>query len=153
MSDDLLDLYQEVILDHSRSPRNFGPLEGANRTAEGYNPLCGDKIKVFAQVEEGVIREIGFEGQGCAISQASASMMTERLTGKTLKEAEELFQGFHQLLTGEELPGAESEGPELGKLEVFSGVKEFPIRVKCATLPWHALYAALKEDQEPVSTE
>src|SRR5262249_51489352 len=137
---ELRDLYQEVILDHSKRPRNFHSLPSANRKAEGYNPLCGDRETVYLQVEGDVLKDVAFEGSGCAISTASASMMTESLKGKTRAEADALFQRFHGLITG----AAEGHGgPALGKLEVFSGVREFPIRVKCATLPWHTLKAAL----------
>jgi len=149
---DLRDLYQEVILDHSKGPRNFGELAGANRRAEGYNPLCGDRETVFVRLEDDVLKEVGFRGAGCAISTASASMMTESLKGKTRAEAEALFERFHDLLTGqdgEKKPGS----PELGKLTVFSGVREFPVRVKCATLPWHTLKAALAGVDRTVSTE
>ena len=144
----LNDLYQEVILDHSKHPRNHGRLEGANCSAEGYNPLCGDKIKLFLTYEDGVVKDIAFEGSGCAISTASASLMTEVLKGKTRPEAEILIERFHDLLTTEAQPG-----PELGKLAVFSGVREFPVRVKCATLAWHTLKAALEGARQPVTTE
>jgi nitrogen fixation NifU-like protein len=149
---ELRELYQEVILDHSKGPRNFGELAGANRRAEGYNPLCGDRETVFVRLEEDVLKEVGFRGAGCAISTASASMMTESLKGKTRAEAEALFERFHDLITGQDgetKPGA----PELGKLAVFSGVREFPVRVKCATLPWHTLKAALAGEARTVSTE
>ncbi|HMC82654.1 MAG TPA: SUF system NifU family Fe-S cluster assembly protein [Candidatus Polarisedimenticolia bacterium] len=145
---DLRDLYQEVILDHSKRPRNFRQMEKADRLAEGFNPLCGDRVTVFLKLEDGRIGDISFQGSGCAISTASASMMTERLKGKTLSEAETLFSGFHDLLTGKP-----SAGGDLGKLAVFSGVCEFPIRVKCATLAWHTLRAALAKAAETVSTE
>lgn len=141
MSSDLRDLYQEVILDHSKRPRNFGELPGANRHAEGYNPLCGDRETVRLNVEGDVLKDIRFTGSGCAISTASASMMTESLKGKTRPEAEALFTRFHDLITGESKSGP--GGPPLGKLEVFSGVREYPVRIKCATLPWHTLKAAL----------
>ena len=147
---DLGDLYQEVILDHNRQPRNFGTLPGANRTAEGFNPLCGDKVTVTLHVEDGVLKDIRFQGSGCAISKASASMMTESMKGKTRAEAEALFQQFHRLLTGEPAPPDESA---LGKLVVFSGVKEFPVRVKCATLAWHTLRSALENAHQVASTE
>jgi nitrogen fixation NifU-like protein len=147
---DLRELYQELILDHGRRPRNFKPLDEANRTAEGFNPLCGDKIKIFVNVDGDAIKDISFQGSGCAISTASASIMTEALKGKTRDEAEELFETFHDLVTGEP---AKLDSPELGKLAVFSGVSEFPIRVKCATLSWHTLRAALKGNGEVVSTE
>jgi nitrogen fixation protein NifU and related proteins len=149
---ELRDLYQEVILDHSKGPRNFGELAGANRRAEGYNPLCGDRETVFVRLEDDVLKEVGFRGAGCAISTASASMMTESLKGKTRAEAKALFERFHDLITGqdgEKKPGA----PELGKLAVFSGVRGFPVRVKCATLPWHTLKAALAGADRTVSTE
>jgi len=151
VTSDLRDLYQEQILDHSRAPRNRRIPEGANRRAEGYNPLCGDKITVHLRVEGEVVKDVGFEGTGCAISTASASMMTESLKGKTLAEAEALFGRFHDLLTGK--PAAKSASPELGKLAVFSGVREFPIRVKCATLAWHTVRAAFDQKPEPVTTE
>ncbi len=147
---DLRDLYQELILDHGRRPRNFKPLQEANRTAEGFNPLCGDKVKIYVKVDGDAIKDISFLGSGCAISTASASIMTEALKGKTRGEAEELFETFHDLVTGEP---SRLGSPELGKLAVFSGVSEFPIRVKCATLSWHTLRAALKGNGEVVSTE
>jgi nitrogen fixation NifU-like protein len=147
---DLQDLYQELILDHGRRPRNFGKLDDANKTAEGYNPLCGDKIRVYVRVGDDVVEEIKFEGAGCAISTASASIMTNSLKGKTRAESEQLFKAFHDLVTGQQ-PGPDT--PELGKLEVFSGVSEFPTRVKCATLSWHTFRAALNEKDEVVSTE
>jgi nitrogen fixation protein NifU and related proteins len=146
---ELRDLYQEVILDHNRRPRNFGPLPAANRQAEGYNPLCGDKVTVFLDVEDGRIHGIAFQGSGCAISTASASLMTEALKGLTAEEAQAMFHRFHDLVT----TGTGEGSPELGKLAVFSGVREFPMRVKCATLAWHTLLAALDEKDAPVSTE
>lgn len=147
---DLQDLYQELILDHGRRPRNFKRLDDATRSAEGYNPLCGDKVKVYVKMDDDVVKDLSFEGSGCAISTASASIMTEVLKGKTRADAEELFQTFHDLVTGKK---AQLDAPELGKLEVFSGVSEFPIRVKCATLSWHTLRAALNDAGEVVSTE
>ena len=147
---DLQDLYQELILDHGRRPRNFRPLEGANRSAQGYNPLCGDKVRVYVKLNGDIVEDVSFEGAGCAISTASASIMTETLKGKTREQAEELFQTFHDLVTGRE---AQLDAPELGKLAVFSGVSEFPMRVKCATLSWHTLRAALGGNGEVVSTE
>jgi nitrogen fixation NifU-like protein len=142
------DLYQETILDHSRRPRNFRVLEDANRNAEGYNPLCGDKCTVFLRENDGVIEKITFQGAGCAISTASASLMTEALKGKTVSEAEALLATFHDLVTKEQpLPDG------LGKLAVFSGVREFPVRVKCATLAWHTLRVALRGRGEVVTTE
>jgi nitrogen fixation NifU-like protein len=146
---DLRDLYQEVILDHSKAPRNYRELPNANQKAEGYNPLCGDHFTVYLEVEGDSIREITFQGAGCAISKASASMMTQSLKGKTRTEAEKLFEKFHELVT----QGPNGGAGELGKLAVFSGVSEFPSRVKCATLAWHTLQAALQGRQEPVSTE
>ena len=148
---DLRELYQEVILDHHRRPRNRGKLEDANRRAEGHNPLCGDHVTIYLKVEDGIVKEATFEGSGCAISTASASMMTETLKGKTLAEAKALFRKFHGLVTGEAVET--QEGPGLGKLEVFSGVCEYPARVKCATLAWHTLNAALEDDDRIVSTE
>ncbi len=148
---DLRELYQEVILDHSKKPRNFQKLEGANRAAEGHNPLCGDHITVYVQLQDDVIRKIGFQGSGCAISKASASMMTDSVKGKATGEAQDLFEKFHRVVTGE---GDKAGDPgDLGKLAVFSGVSEFPVRVKCATLPWHTLRAALEGKGETVSTE
>jgi nitrogen fixation protein NifU and related proteins len=144
---DLRDLYQEVILDHNRVPRNFGKLENANREAEGHNPLCGDRVRVSLHVEGDRIEGIAFQGSGCAISTASASLMTEALKGRTVEEARRLFHGFHDLLT------AGGDADDLGKLAVFAGVREYPIRIKCATLAWHALQAALEQQDHPVSTE
>ena len=142
------DLYQEIILDHSKHPRNCHPMDDANRKAEGYNPLCGDKLKLYLKVEDGVVKDVSFEGSGCAISTASASLMTESLKGKTREEAVKLLDKFHELLT--------TESPvtkDLGKLVVFCGVRDYPARVKCATLAWHTLQAALEGKQEAVSTE
>ena len=148
---DLRDLYQETILDHTKRPRNKRAMADANRTADGHNRLCGDKLKLFVKVEGGRIIDAAFEGSGCAISTASASMMTETLKGKTLAEAEKLYQQFHEVLTGP--PDETPDVPELGKLAVFAGVREFPVRVKCATLPWHTLRAALAGEEKTVSTE
>jgi nitrogen fixation NifU-like protein len=139
---DLRDLYQETILDHSRHPRNHRQLAGA-ASAEGYNPLCGDQARVYVALEGDRIADVAFTGQGCSISTASASMMTESLKGKTLAEAEALFQRFHALITAPPDQAQGQAAPELGKLAVFSGVSEFPVRVKCASLPWHTLKAAL----------
>jgi nitrogen fixation NifU-like protein len=147
---DLRELYQEVILDHYKKPRNFRALEAA-RHVEGYNPLCGDKVTVYVKLEGDVVRDVSFQGSGCAISTASASMMTESLKGKTRAQAEALFQSFHALLTGK--AAADDAGSNLGKLEVFSGVREFPVRVKCATLAWHTFHAALEGENKTVSTE
>jgi nitrogen fixation NifU-like protein len=146
---ELRELYQDVILEHSKNPRNYRALEAANRTAEGFNPLCGDHFKVFLDVEDGRIRDVSFEGSGCAISKASASMMTQAVKGKRTEEVEALFERFHRVVTGKN--GVEAD--DLGKLAAFSGVSEFPIRVKCATLAWHALHAALQGDKGAVSTE
>ena len=148
---DLTDLYQEVILDHNRSPRNFRKIEDANRTADGYNPLCGDRIIVYLKLEDGVIKDIGFQGAGCAISKASASIMTASLIGKSVAEADALFDRVHKMLTGGSNATADAE--ELGKLAVLSGVANFPVRVKCASLSWHTLRAALKGEQGVTSTE
>lgn len=147
---DLRELYQEVILDHTKRPRNFGRLDEANRRAKGHNPLCGDKIDIFLKLKDGVIEDVRFDGAGCAISTASASMMSETVKGKTQGEAEDIFQDFHRLLT-EETNGELTD--KLGKLAVFSGVREFPVRVKCATLAWHALKSALENDRTTTSTE
>jgi nitrogen fixation NifU-like protein len=147
---ELGDLYQEVILDHNRRPRNFRSSPQASHRAVGHNPLCGDKVTVYVDLDGDVLRDVSFEGSGCAISKASASMMTESLKDKTRAEAERLFRSFHRLVTGE---GGDGAGPDLGKLVVFSGVSEFPVRVKCATLAWHTLKAALENRPEAVSTE
>jgi nitrogen fixation protein NifU and related proteins len=146
---ELRDLYQEVILEHSKAPRNYKALTSADHRAEGYNPLCGDRFTVYLEMDGDKIREIGFQGAGCAISKASASMMTQSVKGKTKAEAEKIFEQFHELVTGH----AHGDAAELGKLAVFSGVSEFPVRVKCATLAWHTLEAALAGKQEKVSTE
>lgn len=148
---ELSDLYQEVILEHSKAPRNYRRPAGANREAEGYNPLCGDHFTVFLDMEGDAIRDVGFQGSGCAISKASASMMTQSLKGKTRAEAERLFNQFHGLVTGK--ADSSADGSELGKLAVFSGVSRYPARVKCATLAWHTLQSALEGSQKPVSTE
>jgi nitrogen fixation NifU-like protein len=144
---DLRDLYQEVILDHNRRPRNFGPLPAANRQAEGHNPLCGDRVTVYLDVAGDRIQGVSFEGAGCAISTASASLMTEALKGLSVEEARTLFHAFHVLVTQGD------EGEDLGKLAVFTGVREYPMRVKCATLAWHTLMAALDAKDQPVTTE
>lgn len=148
---DLRALYQDVILDHSRRPRNFHALEGADRHAEGYNPLCGDRFTIYVKLTDDRISDIAFQGAGCAISTASASILTETLKGKTLAEAEALFKAFHDLVTGKE-PAAGSAS-SLGKLAAFSGVWEFPVRVKCATLAWHTLKSALQGEGEVATTE
>jgi nitrogen fixation NifU-like protein len=146
---DLRDLYQEVILDHSRRPRNAGALAGANRAAHGDNPLCGDKLALALRVRAGVVEDVAYEASGCAISVASASLMSEAVKGRPVDEAEATFRRFHRLLTAERLP---DDVGDLGKLEVFAGVREFPIRVKCATLPWHTLHAALERGDEGEAT-
>lgn len=149
---DLRDLYQEVILDHNRSPRNYRAIEEANRLAQGFNPLCGDKVKVYAVVsDDGLITDLAFEGAGCAISTASASVMTETLKGRTLEEAELYYQAFHDMVIGDH--EHDHSGIDLGKLEVFAGVAEYPARVKCASLCWHTMRAALKQKSDTVTTE
>jgi len=145
--DDLRDLYQEVILDHNKKPRNFGVLEGATNEADGHNPLCGDELHVSLRMDGDRVADVRFEGSGCAISTASASLMTEAVKGKTKEEAEALFEGFHDLLTGDP-SRLEAASESLGKLAVFQGVREFPVRVKCATLSWHTLKAALEGGEE-----
>ncbi len=147
---DLRDLYQEVILDHSKNPRNFRVLDQANHTAEGFNPLCGDRLKLYLKIDQDQIKEIAFQGSGCAISKASASMMTSTVKGKSTKEAEAIFHEFHQMLSGK---NNSSNHSKLGKLSVFSGVNEFPVRVKCATLAWHTLHAGIESNGKVVSTE
>ena len=150
MSSDLRALYQEVILDHYKNPRNYGALEGADK-AEGYNPLCGDQVTVYLKLKDEVVEDVGFQGSGCAISTAAASLMTESVKGKSLGEALLLFDRFQTLATSD--PRVEPDVSELGKLAVFAGVREYPIRVKCATLPWHTLRAAAQASQEKVKTE
>lgn len=145
---DLRELYQEMILDHNRNPRNFKALPAASHKAEGYNPLCGDHYTIFVDLDGATIRDVGFQGSGCAISKASASVMTQLIKGKTATEAEELFARYRAMITGEVKPEVES----MGKLAAFSGVSEFPARVKCALLAWHALSSALKGEQQ-ASTE
>jgi nitrogen fixation NifU-like protein len=140
------ELYQEVILDHQKNPRNYARLDGANRHAEGANPLCGDHVTVYLRVENDVIADISFEGEGCAIAKASASMMTAAVKGKSLAEASETFRQFHQMVTGGQDPCFDLES--LGRLAAFSGVSAFPVRVKCASLAWHTLQAAMHEDGE-----
>src|SRR6266536_2342599 len=147
MFDDLTELYQQVILDHSRSPRNFYKLESATCTAQGHNPLCGDHYTIYAQMEGDVIKDISFQGSGCAISKASASILTDTLKGKTKFEVKALFDKVHEMVTS----GKGDDG--VGKLAVFAGVHKFPARVKCAILPWHAVVAAVEGRQEPVTTE
>ena len=150
MTSDLNDLYQETIVDHSKRPRNKGALAHATHRAEGYNPLCGDRVTVELNVEDGRISGLGFEGSGCAISKAAASMMTQAVKGKSKEDAEQLFTSFHEMVTSDSDEGNVAE--RLGNLKVFSGVREFPVRVKCATLPWHTMHAALN-NEALVSTE
>ncbi len=151
MSSDLRELYQSVILDHNKSPRNFCKPKGANRSAEGVNPLCGDQLTVYLSVENGVVEDVGFNGTGCAISTASASLMTQSIKGKKIEEVEHFFAGFHEMVTSN--PQASTGGEDLGKLSVFSGVREFPMRVKCATLAWHAMTEALNDTGKTATTE
>jgi len=148
---ELRDLYQEVILDHNKSPHNYREMADASRIALGHNPLCGDKMKLYVRIEGDRIADVAFQGSGCAISKASASIMTDAIKGKTLAEAETLYGKFHDLVTGP--PDVKADGAGLGKLAVFSGVREFPARVKCATLPWHTLEMALKSANEVAKTE
>ncbi len=151
MDAELRELYQQVILDHNKSPRNFRKLENANHFAEGYNPLCGDKIDIYLFVEDDKVKDISFQGNGCAISKASASLMSSIVKGKTVSETKELFEKFHDLITGK--IDNDSAFDTLGKLSVFAGVKEFPSRVKCASLAWHTMNAALKNEEQNVTTE
>ena len=152
MSTELGELYQEVILEHSKAPRNFRRPASANHEADGFNPLCGDRCSVYIDMEGDAIKEIGFQGSGCAISRASASMMTQMVKGKTKAEAAELFKQFHNLVTGKDEAASQEE---LGKMAVFAGVSKFPARVKCATLAWHTLQKAIEDDKKPgpASTE
>jgi len=149
---ELDELYQEVILDHNRSPRNFRAIADANRKAQGYNPLCGDHVTVYLKLEDGVIKDISFQGSGCAISKASASMMTAELKGKSETEAKKLFENVHKMLTVESENERDGTG-EVGKLAILSGVSKFPARVKCATLAWHTVKSALKGGEQVASTE
>ena len=146
---DIRDLYQEVIVDHNRSPRNFGKLDDADKTLEGFNPLCGDKLTLYLKTNGDTIDDIAFDGSGCAISVASASLMTDAMKGKTLEEAEDLFHEFHDLITNDN----EVDIDNLGKLAALAGVKDYPARVKCASLCWHTLHSAIQGDDSPVSTE
>ena len=148
---DLDDLYQEVILDHNKSPRNFRAMAEANRKAEGYNPLCGDHVTVYLRLEDGLIKDISFEGSGCAISKASASLMTGELKGKSEADAHQLFDKVHRMLTGD--TDAEAAAKKVGKLAILSGVCKFPARVKCASLAWHTVNAALSGQERPATTE
>jgi nitrogen fixation NifU-like protein len=147
MSAELRELYQEMILDHNKNPRNFRKIENATRTAEGYNPLCGDRYTIFLNLDGNLIKDVGFHGAGCAISKASASVMTSMVKGKTAEEAESLFHSFRDMVTGKSNP------QQMGKLAAFSGVSEFPTRVKCAILAWHTLANALHGEREVVTTE
>jgi nitrogen fixation NifU-like protein len=149
MSGDLRDLYQQLVFDHYKRPRNHHALDGATHHAEGHNPLCGDEVTVWLDVADGVVRNVGFEGGGCAIATASASLMTEAIKGRPVAEVQRIFDEFHRMVTGKE-NGAHGD---LGKLEVLAGVREFPVRVKCATLAWHTLHAALERESKSVSTE
>lgn len=149
----LRELYQEIIIDHSKRPRNLRAMSDATAQADGYNPLCGDRATVYVRLDGEVVKDVSFIGQGCSISTASASLMTEALKGKTRAEAERLFEQFHALVTAPPDRAGENAAPELGKLAVFSGVCEFPARVKCASLAWHTLHAALAGEQAPVTTE
>lgn len=146
---DLTELYQDLVLDHNSRPRNFRKVLSANHSAEGYNPLCGDRVTVYVEIEGGVVKDIGFQGTGCAISRASASMMTESVKGKTLEGARTLFEKFHEQVAGSE----KHEDEDLGDLEAFAGIREYPSRVKCAVLGWHTLKAALDSSEKPASTE
>jgi nitrogen fixation NifU-like protein len=147
---ELSELYQQVILDHNKKPRNFHKLEVANRVSEGLNPLCGDQLTVYMLMDEGVVKDLSFVGTGCAISKAAASMMTQAVKGKTREEAQTLFGEFHRMVTGE--LDEESEPNHLGRLTIFAGVRDYPARVKCASLPWHTMHAAL-EGEDSVTTE
>jgi nitrogen fixation NifU-like protein len=147
---DLRELYQEVILDHNRRPRNRGRVNGPTGEAEGHNPLCGDIVHVTLRTEAGRVADVAFEGVGCAVSTASASLMTEAIKGKTIEEAESIFREFQEMVTE---TGEASEHDELGDLQVLAGVRAYPVRIKCATLPWHTFYAAIQGEREPVTTE
>ena len=147
---ELSELYQQVILDHIKTPRNFRKLEAPSHSAEGYIPLCGDQLTIYLNMDDDQVKEVVFEGSGCAISKASASMMTQAVKGKSKEEAENLFKEFHSMVTGE--LNEETEENSLGNLKIFAGVREFPVRVKCATLAWHTLHAALNK-QDQISTE
>ena len=147
---ELSELYQQVILDHNKKPRNFRKLENADRSADGYNPLCGDQLTIYVNLTDDSVRDIAFEGSGCAISKAAASMMTQAVKGKSKEQIDELFKEFHSMVTGE--LDEENDENHLGNLKIFAGVREFPVRVKCATLPWHTMHAAL-HNQDRASTE
>lgn len=147
---DLKDLYQEVIVDHNRSPRNFGKMENADRTLDGFNPLCGDRLTLYIKLDDDKISDISFSGTGCAISIASASLMTEAMKDKSLADAEKIFNQFHELVTGD---GVEVDFEKFGKLAALAGVRDYPSRVKCATLCWHTLHSVISGDHTPVTTE
>ncbi|NIW80955.1 MAG: SUF system NifU family Fe-S cluster assembly protein [Calditrichae bacterium] len=149
--DEIKELYQQIILDHNKNPKNYGELENYNHTSEGYNPLCGDRLNVYLQIEDDKIRDIHFVGSGCAISKASASVMTTVLKGKTIAEAREIFKKFQELITSNS--GVQPDFDKYGKLAVFAGVREFPTRVKCASLGWHTVLAAIEDKDEVVTTE
>jgi nitrogen fixation NifU-like protein len=146
----LSELYQEILLDHNSKPRNFRRVEDPSRTADGYNPLCGDQVTVYLKLSGGLIEDVAFQGVGCAISRASASMMTQSIKGKSLAEADEIFGAFHRMVTE---PGSELDSDTLGDLETLSGVNEYPTRIKCAVLAWHTMRSALADDGETVTTE
>ena len=147
---DLSDLYREILLDHNSKPRNFRRVEDANRSADGYNPLCGDKIELYLKVDDQVISDVGFQGSGCAISRASASMLTQSIKGQSVERAQQIFEAFHRMLTE---PEAELDYDTLEDLESLAGVSEFPTRIKCAVLAWHTLRAALEQQSDIVTTE
>ena len=151
MDQELRELYQQVILDHNKSPRNYHVMEHPTQDAEGFNPLCGDRLHIYLFVEDGIVKDVSFQGAGCAISKASASLMTSMIKGKTKEEAEKIFEKFHDLITGK--LGEHISIDELGKLAVFEGVKEFPVRVKCASLAWHTMKSALNKESTKVTTE
>ena len=151
MDQELRELYQQVILDHNKSPRNFRVMENPTQEADGHNPLCGDTLHVYLHVEDGIVKDVSFQGSGCAISKASASLMTSMIKGKTVEEAEKLFENFHALVTGN--LESDHDISELGKLGVFAGVQEFPVRVKCASLAWHTMETALHQNGKEVRTE
>ena len=151
MDSELRELYQQVILDHNKSPRNFRVMENPTQEADGHNPLCGDTLHIYLHVEDGIIKDVSFKGSGCAISKASASLMTSMIKGMTVEEAEKLFENFHDLVTGK--LGENADLSDLGKLAVFAGVQEFPVRVKCASLAWHTMESALHQNGKEVTTE
>jgi nitrogen fixation NifU-like protein len=151
MDQELRELYQQVILDHNKSPRNFRVMENPTQEADGHNPLCGDTLHVYLHVDDGIVKDVSFQGSGCAISKASASLMTSMIKGKSVEEAEKLFENFHALVTGN--LGSDHDISELGKLGVFAGVQEFPVRVKCASLAWHTMETALHQNGKEVTTE